>query len=156
MAGRLDRLEDNYAQLLALLTKPPLAGNEASSSPQRSLPTNPSISTPSTLTHSDIYSVEGLGPSLEAFDLEASLPTYRQMSAEYYPYVIVPEECSASWLARHRPLLALAIGVVTTAKNPNLQSHLRDLFLKELSVRYFSRYERSLDLMQAVLVYFGW
>lgn len=156
VAGRLDRLEDNYAQLLSLLSNKTTGSNVDTESPQTNISIDANIPTPPTSTQADVHPMDGLGTDPEFFELEASIPIYRRMSAEHFPYVMLPEDCSASWLFHHRPLLALAIGVVTTGRDQSRHSHLREHFLNELSSRYFVKYERSLDLVQAVLVYFAW
>lgn len=92
----------------------------------------------------------------DTVDLELSIQHYRNMSTEYHPYVIVPAELSAAALLEKRPLLVLAITVVTSWKVPSEQAVHRERFLKELSTRYFLNDERSLDLLQALIVYFGW
>lgn len=93
---------------------------------------------------------------LDLFDLEASIAAYRKLSAEHFPYVVLSDEYSASWLARNRPMLSLAIGIATTWKDQIQQSRIRKVFLQQLSVRYFFKHERSLDLLQALLVFATW
>lgn len=78
------------------------------------------------------------------------------MSAEQFPYVIIPEEVSAAQLLEKRPLLSQAIGIATSWCAPEKQGLRRTLFLQILGAKYFVECERSLDLLQALLVYFGW
>lgn len=84
------------------------------------------------------------------------LNRYRRMSVTNYGYVIIPETCSAAALIQERPLLALAVFIVTSWRNHARQSALQDSFMKELGERYVIKSERSLDLLQALIVYFGW
>ena len=53
-------------------------------------------------------------------------------------------------------MLAQAVFIATTWRFPARQLALKDKFLKDLSERYFVESERSLDLLQAMIVYFGW
>lgn len=78
------------------------------------------------------------------------------MSQANFPYVIIPVTCSAAALIDQRPMLAQAVFIVTSWRKPARQSVLKASFLQELGHRYFVRSERSLDLLQALIVYFGW
>jgi len=53
-------------------------------------------------------------------------------------------------------MLAQAIFIVTSWKNPARQHTLRSSYLRDLSDRYFVRSERSFDLLQSLIVYYGW
>ncbi|EXJ66187.1 uncharacterized protein A1O5_10803 [Cladophialophora psammophila CBS 110553] len=81
---------------------------------------------------------------------------YRRMSSHNFPYVIISEACPVASLIEERPMLAQAVFITTTWRTPARQSALKDKFLKDLGERYFNRSERSLDLLQALIVYFGW
>lgn len=78
------------------------------------------------------------------------------MSTNHFPYVIIPEACPATTLVEERPMLAQAVFVVTTWRSADRQRALKDKFMRDLSERYFIKSERSLDLLQALIVYFGW
>jgi hypothetical protein len=68
---------------------------------------------------------------------------------------MVPEETSASDLLQLRPMLASAIVLVASWNEPEKQALQKTAFLAELGKRFFG-FDRSLDLLQALLVYFGW
>lgn len=53
-------------------------------------------------------------------------------------------------------MLAQAIFIVTSWRNPARQAALRSIYLRDLSEKYFMRSERSFDLLQSLIVYFGW
>lgn len=89
-------------------------------------------------------------------ECEALLNTYREMSRVNYPFVLLHQSCRAASLIEERPMLAQAIFIVTSWKNPARQAALRSIFLRDLSEKYFMRYERSFDLLQSLIVYFGW
>lgn len=88
-------------------------------------------------------------------DLETSLPTYRRMSSDFWPFVMVPEDTKAAVLLQERPLLSQAIVLATSWNSPLKQAVWKKSFLEELSSKYFA-FERSLELLQSLLVYFGW
>lgn len=88
-------------------------------------------------------------------DLEMSLPTFRRMSSKYWPFVMIPEDIKAAVLLQKRPLLSQAIVLTTSWKMPAKQAGEKKRFLEELSSRYFA-FEQSLELLQALLIYFGW
>lgn len=93
---------------------------------------------------------------LSQAELQSAIETYRKMSASNFPFVLLPHSCSAASLAIQRPMLSQAIGVVTSWKDPAVQSARQEHFLAVLGQRYFVKYERSLDLLQSLLVYFAW
>lgn len=154
MRGRLAQLEESNAHILSLLAKRPeplrneLQLPEVVQEVDTGIPTTAESTIPATARH-EVATLLDAG-------LEEHLRTYRRMSAENFPFVIVPEQTSAALLSQKRPLLARAIAIVASWSSPNEQSARRALFLHELSSRFFIKTERSLDLLQALLVYFAW
>ena len=160
--GRLAQLEESNAQILSLLAKRTEPQPEPQPEPPRNglqlpevveevdtgIPTPAESTIPATARHEVAILLDA--------GLEEHLRTYRRMSAENFPFVIVPEQTSAALLSQRRPLLARAIAIVASWSSPNEQSARRALFLHELSSRFFIKNERSLDLLQALLVYFAW
>jgi hypothetical protein len=141
--GRVDQLESNLTQVLSILAQKNTAKDEPQSATTY-MPT-PSNTSPSVgLRYDDDI----------LHDLELGLPLYRRFST-FWPYVMVPEETTASELLRLRPLLASAIVLVTSWTEPEKQAMQKTAFLKDLGERFFG-FDRSLDLLQALLVYFGW
>jgi hypothetical protein len=141
--GRVDQLESNLTQVLSILAqKDPV--NDEPQSATTYMPT-PSNTSPSLgLRYDDDI----------LHDLELGLPLYRRFST-FWPYVMVPEETTTSELLRLRPLLASAIVLVTSWTEPEKQAIQKTAFLKDLGERFFG-FDKSLDLLQALLVYFGW
>lgn len=151
---RLNSLENEVAHLHTLLADRLREGNSAPQAPLTAISSDPNVPNPAqpqpepeNNTREEI---------LDLFDLEESIAAYRQMSTQNFPFVTLSGECSATSLARYRPLLSLAIGVATAWKDYSLQSRIRRSFLQQLSIRYFFKHERSLDLIQALLVYTSW
>ena len=152
--GRLAQLEESNARILSLLAKRPEPPQQEAQLPEAVQDVDIGIPTPaeSTIPANARHEVATL---LDA-GFEEHLRKYRRMSAENFPFVIVPEQTSAALLTQKRPLLARAIAIVASWASPNEQSARRALFLHELSSRFFIKNERSLDLLQALLVYFAW
>ncbi|EXJ62419.1 hypothetical protein A1O7_02854 [Cladophialophora yegresii CBS 114405] len=163
--GRVEQLESSYSEILSLLKQKP--------QPNTNVATSVSTSTPSRTDASRLSQVTGLTSPLrfESTDLDASnsylleipleecevlLNDYRRMSTNHFPYVMVPEACPVATLVEERPMLAQAVFVATTWRFPERQRALKDKFLQDFSHRYFVKSEKSLDLLQALVVYFAW
>ncbi|OAL30291.1 hypothetical protein AYO20_08769 [Fonsecaea nubica] len=168
LRGRVEQLESSYTEILSLLrsqkTLCDATGNATTAVMSNPTPSytdshmsqNPELVSPSGFhsTHSDVTSHCLLDISPE--ECESLLNDYRRMSSNHFPYVLLPEACTVATLIEERPMLAQAIFISTTWRTPARQSALKDKFLKDLGEMYFVRSERSLDLLQALLVYFGW
>lgn len=160
--NRVDQLESNHLEILALLKQGARA--ETPTAATTSLNPPPSAAN-NQLQGVDLVSPAKLPPSLSRTtviggvsleEFETSLKCYRRMSETHFPFVLIPESCNALSLCRERPMLARAIAIVTSWRSPERQSVLRTYFLKDLAEKYFIKSERSLDLLQAVLVYYVW
>ena len=152
MRGRVEQLENNYAQILSLLDSQsrPIVSEAAGINVSQT--TTIGVPTPEySVTTSDADN--GV---LSQAELQSAIETYHKMSAGNFPFVLLPHDCSASSLAIQRPMLSQAIGVVTSWTTPAAQSARQDHFLAVLGHKYFVKYERSLDLLQSLLVYFAW
>jgi hypothetical protein len=73
------------------------------------------------------------------------------------PTVSLPEDISLSYLRRHRPLLLSAIFAVASGTIvPQLQPGLALAFARDVASRAMFYTEKSVDLLQAMLVYARW
>jgi hypothetical protein len=86
--------------------------------------------------------------------LEA-LSYYRSIGGTF-ACVQVPEEININEFRHERPFLLLAIVVVTRWRHRTDQSRLEQDFLKDLGDRFFVKGEKSMDLLQGLLVYLNW
>jgi len=160
--GRVDQLESSYSEILALLKQDPRVKTPATTTTTLDPPPSSvgvQSQSPELVSVAAVPSVSSSAAALENLPLEefeTLVKCYRRMSEAHFPYVLIPEGCHALSLYRERPMLARAIVIITSWRNPERQSALRTSFLKDLGERYFIKCERSLDLLQAVLVYFGW
>ncbi|KIW20641.1 hypothetical protein PV08_01218 [Exophiala spinifera] len=164
LRGRVEHLESTYSEILALLRR---NGNtESSPAATASSQQHPPSALQSPLQRTSFLSGSGgpqsslpavIGSDMLSLDeCDALLNTYREMSRSVHPFVLLPQSCRAAPLIEERPMLAQAIFIVTSWQNPARQAALRSIFLRDLSEKYFMRSERSFDLLQALIVYFGW
>ncbi|OCT50483.1 hypothetical protein CLCR_07356 [Cladophialophora carrionii] len=164
--GRVEQLESSYSEILSLLKQKP-------QQPEANVATSVSTSTPSHTDASRVSQATGLTSPLrfESTHSDASnsylleipleecevlLNDYRRMSANHFPYVMIPEACPVATLVGERPMLAQAVFVATTWRFPERQRALKEKFLQDFNHRYFVKSEKSLDLLQALIVYFAW
>jgi hypothetical protein len=87
---------------------------------------------------------------------ENLLSCYRSMSQHHFPYVLLPDGISLSQLRRERPFLLQAILTVSSWKNRHQQLVLEEQLLKDFGVRFFVECEKTLEILQALLVYLAW
>lgn len=112
--------------------------------------TSPGLSEP-TSTNQDPLTC-GLVTFPEA---ETLCQTYQKMSHQHFPCVIVPERLGVLELQQERPMLLQAMLVVASWQNKPRQIALEKFYVKELGLRFFNG-ERSLDILQGLLVYLAW
>ncbi|KAK5277876.1 hypothetical protein LTR40_009853, partial [Exophiala xenobiotica] len=161
--GRVDNLESSYSEILALLRRNVEA--EASPAPSSSLYQPPSIPdrrSQGTRSAFELGGSQSIFPAVVGTEMlpleecDSLITAYRRMSQTNYPFVILPESCRAASLIEERPMLAQAIFIVTSWRNSARQATLRASFLRDVSDKFLMRSERSLDLLQGLIVYFGW
>ncbi|PVH87891.1 hypothetical protein DL98DRAFT_566293 [Cadophora sp. DSE1049] len=86
---------------------------------------------------------------------EALLSIYVNQLCLWFPFVIVPPGTTASQLQSHHPFLLKAIRLVASLRNIRSMWGQRRAIMQYLSEAVFVRSERSLDLLQGVLVLLG-
>lgn len=87
-------------------------------------------------------------------EVEESLK-YFKSKAQAFPFVLCPEE-GVDNLRRERPFLLLAILTFAQGKNTRLQQALEHELKEGLGRRLIMNGEKSLDLLQGLLVYLAW
>ncbi|KAK0099941.1 hypothetical protein ONS95_013236 [Cadophora gregata] len=73
-----------------------------------------------------------------------------------FPFVVIPPNMTLDSLRRQRPFLFLAILCCATEHNFKLQQHIELELRENLSRRILVNGEKTLDLLQGVLVYLTW
>lgn len=130
----------------------------------------------------DMYSFEHLFPSpsptgddgheasawspevMKEFDSPWPLPTesemllmvYREMFAEYFPFVLIPRELSSADLRLQRPFLWKAVMVSACIFDSTRQVKLGEELLADIGKASIVDGTRSLDMLQAVEMLIGW
>ncbi|KAJ6444071.1 High-affinity nicotinic acid transporter [Purpureocillium lavendulum] len=111
---------------------------------------------PSSSVHShSIQDFQGK-PSFNLASAESLLKSFRSM-LEYFPCIALPPDATVSQLAATRPFVLLAI-LAAASGSKTLQGHslYDDEFRKVLGLKFVAGGERSLELLQGILVYCGW
>lgn len=81
---------------------------------------------------------------------------YFQSRASNFPFVLVPPKMNLDSLRRERPFFLLAILSFSAHKNEKLQDRLEIELRESLSRRIIVNCEKSIDILQGVLVYLAW
>ncbi|KAF4505480.1 hypothetical protein G6O67_007425 [Ophiocordyceps sinensis] len=84
------------------------------------------------------------------------LDLYRNEMQPVYPFVIVPPTCSASALHARRPFLMSAIRMVASFRSLRSMRAQMCHLMTHISDHVLMRSERSLDLLQGIIVMLGW
>jgi hypothetical protein len=79
-----------------------------------------------------------------------------QSKASRFPFVLVPPKMALDSLRREKPFLLLSILCSAASSDEKLQSQLELELRESLSRRVIVNGEKSLDLLQGVLVYLTW
>ncbi|KAI1408532.1 hypothetical protein F5Y13DRAFT_107487 [Hypoxylon sp. FL1857] len=145
--------EDDPEDNLAMMS--PSAGQTFDFS-DLSMPT-PSLTTASTAsTHSRPVSSLGIKPQFNLDSAEKLLESFRSM-LPYYPCIVLPDDADVRSMARGMPFVLLAILAVTSCSS-SLQGHslYDEEFRKVLGLKFVAGGERSLELLQGLIIYCAW
>ncbi|GJN81286.1 hypothetical protein PLIIFM63780_004819 [Purpureocillium lilacinum] len=111
---------------------------------------------PSSSAHShSIQDFQGK-PSFNLASAESLLKSFRSM-LQFFPCILLPPDATVSHLAATRPFVLLAI-LAAASGSRTLQGHslYDDEFRKVLGLKFVAGGERSLELLQGILIYCGW
>lgn len=115
-----------------------------------SFPQQPDIRDPSSGLHQGPWDA-----LIDHAQADVFLKHFRSMS-EWFPFVIVPNTQSASYLSTERPVLLLAIMTVASGESRQLQLALEALLRQEIATRCLVQRKKNLELVQSILVYLAW
>lgn len=87
--------------------------------------------------------------------LEHLLDGFRSL-ARYFPFVIIPADWTATYMAEVRPFLLLSAVACASSRFINLQQALAEELKGTLSHRVVIAGEKGLDLLQGLLVHLAW
>ncbi|KAG4438974.1 hypothetical protein IFR05_005546 [Cadophora sp. M221] len=106
----------------------------------------------------DTYVAQPQVYNFELENREASflLLEYRTQQASQLPFVVIPTDATSESLRRERPMLWKAVMTAASYQNALRQEALGWKLMEEFASRILLRAERSLDLLQALLVHLTW
>jgi hypothetical protein len=79
-----------------------------------------------------------------------------RLMTDFFPFVVFSPNTTAQQIGQKKPILLLAILTTASWKNRTLQMSLEENYRQELARRTIIRPQRSLGLIQSMLVYLGW
>jgi hypothetical protein len=86
----------------------------------------------------------------------ALLENYQASMANYFPFVVIPPDTTAQHLRISKPFLFLSVMAVSSYQKTGQQTTLSAEIMKRLSEQMLFKGEKSLDLLQGVLIYAEW
>jgi hypothetical protein len=86
---------------------------------------------------------------------EESIQLFKSKTTAF-PFVIVSPQTSLAFLRRERPFLLLTILTFAAGEDPKLQRSLEIEIRESLSKRVIVNAEKSIDVLQGLLVYLAW
>ena len=89
-------------------------------------------------------------------EAENLLLEYKTHLAEQFPFVVLPLNSISQSLHQEKPLLWKAIMVASSHENSHRQMALGSSLMEDLMMRLLFRAEKSLDLLQSLLVLIAW
>lgn len=96
----------------------------------------------------------GLEPSAD--DATILLNYFRTFFTPRFPFVTIPVDTSSEKLRQEKPYLSRTIRMVAAHNRPVQQLEMGKSILKDFSTTVLFKAEKSLDLLQAMLVYNAW
>ncbi|CRG83894.1 hypothetical protein PISL3812_01250 [Talaromyces islandicus] len=95
-------------------------------------------------------------PLFDMASAESLLNTFKSM-VDYLPFIVFPDDSPVSYLATTKPFILLSILTVASGSKM-VQKHALydDEFRKALGLKYVSGGEKSLELLQGLLIYCAW
>lgn len=98
----------------------------------------------------------GYNFNIRTEEADTILADYRNNMARYIPFVVIPPSLTSDDLRRDKPVLWKAIVIAACYSQPDRQEALGWKFMEEITTRIFLKAEKSLDLLQGILVHFCW
>jgi hypothetical protein len=73
-----------------------------------------------------------------------------------FPFVWISQDESPEKLFRERPMLYMAVMVVTCQENIEMQQELAQQYREELGRRIWTCTEKNIQLLQGIMIYLAW
>ena len=93
---------------------------------------------------------------LDEQEAENLLIEFKANMAEQFPFVVIQPNYTSQSLHHDRPLLSKAIIVAASHENSDRQMALGADLMENLTTRLLFRAEKSLDILQALLILIAW
>jgi hypothetical protein len=81
---------------------------------------------------------------------------FRTSMARQFPFVVIPPNATSESLRTERPMLWKAILTAASCLKPSRQEGMGQELIEEFSTRLLLNGEKSLDLLQALLIHIAW
>ena len=81
---------------------------------------------------------------------------FRTSMARQFPFVVIPPNSTSEILRAERPMLWKAILTAASCLKPSRQEAMGQELIEEFSTRLLLNSEKSLDLLQALLIHIAW
>jgi hypothetical protein len=147
-----ETLREMHDQALdAVLSEEDPVDNSQSASQSVKLPSPSSLS-----NQSHLISSIWRQPLFDMASAESLLNTFKSM-VNYLPFIVFPDDPPISYLATTKPFTLLSILTVASgSKMAQKHALYDDEFRKALGLKYVSGGEKSLELLQGLLIYCAW
>lgn len=96
------------------------------------------------------------GFGLERQEAIFLLLEFRTQMAAHFPFVVIPPDTTSENLRLERPMLWKAVMTAASYHKPIRQEAMGWKLMEEFSTRLLLKAEKSLDLLQALLVHLAW
>jgi hypothetical protein len=93
--------------------------------------------------------------NLAPSELDQLLHRFRVIQ-HFFPFVVVPDGWTASWMLAERPFLLLTVVTAVSKSNSSLHKALGEEIKMTLASRIMIADENNLDLLQGLLVHLAW
>ncbi|KAI9163442.1 Transcription factor himD [Paramyrothecium foliicola] len=145
-------LKESHSSMLDILFPESMEDSSASPSTMGSVPT-PSVSSAPPVSLDDLHAK----PQFNRSSAESLLDTFRSSMLVHFPCIVLSPQDTVGQLAATRPFVLLAI-LAAASGSKTLQGHVLydEEFRKVLGLKFVAGGERSIELLQGILLYCAW
>lgn len=81
---------------------------------------------------------------------------FRTSFNQYFPYVIIPPQATTAYIRDSKPFLFRTCIAVASHADPLVQRQIAEELLRYIGERMLLKAEKSLDILQGILVFISW
>lgn len=89
-------------------------------------------------------------------DPDALLSIFQNRLASQVPFVVIPPSMTAEDLRRDKPFVYMTVLMAASYEDTSTQLILGKKFLEQVAERLILRGEKTLDILQGLLIYLSW